>query len=124
MDNDFFINDETEPVLEQEENQNAEEMTEDEPKKPKKNKYEKASIAFKILAVLILLISVACGVAFSFTEATTLVPYGMPDMPSIKTETIFEVWRTALFAIVGVSNGLCLWAVSEVFKALGKKKFK
>lgn len=91
------------------------------PEKPK-NKYKAVSIIFKIVAVLIFLSSIACGIAFGYTEQTILVPYGGIDGPFFDTERVFELWRAVLFGIVGFSNGLCLFAISEIFRIIGKKK--
>ena len=88
--------------------------------KPKKDANIIRRNVFRILSILVFVVSIVCGIFFGFDsfEKFTLFDHG------IKTVRTFEVWRFVLFAIVGVSNGLCLWAVSEVFGILAKKKKK
>ena len=88
--------------------------------KPKKDSIIKKRNLFRVLSILVFLVSVVCGVFFGFDsyEKFTLLDHG------VKTVKTFEIWRFALFGIVGISNGLCLWAVSEVFGILAKKKKK
>ena len=99
----------------------AEPTASHEAKKPK-NKYSAISLMLKIVATAVFLLSIVCGIAFGFTEAQTLVPYGPSGMPALETESVFELWRAVLFGIVGLSNGICLWAVSAVFTVLAKKQ--
>ncbi len=110
---DYFTvgtNDDFEPDI-------LEEIAEEKSRERKKSKYARNKILFRVMAIVILLASVACGIIFSFTETSRFVP----GVLSVVNETVFEVWRLVLFLIVGISGAASLWATSEVFAVLDKK---
>lgn len=94
----------------------VEEIKAERKKEKKKTKYKRNKILFRVLAVFVFLVCVACGIVFSFTQTTMLTK----ELLVVTTKS-FEVWRAVLFFIVGISCGACLWSVSEVFGLLDEK---
>lgn len=93
-----------------------EEISCDQKYQKKINMYHANKIVFRVMAILIFVISVSCGIIFSFTETTMLTKELL-----VMTTKSFEVWRAVLFFIVGLSGGASLWSVSEVFNMLDAK---
>ena len=74
---------------------------------------------FRILAVAMLVISVACGILLAKANVRTLTV----NM-TIVEESVFEWWRFIMFTFIGLFGGTCLWAISGVYNELEKMKNK
>ena len=74
---------------------------------------------FRILAVAMLLISVACGILLAKANVRTLTV----NM-TIVEESVFEWWRFIMFTFIGLFGGTCLWAISGVYNELEKMQNK
>ncbi len=74
---------------------------------------------FRVLAVAMVVISLACGVLLAFADVRSLTV----NM-TITTQTVFEWWRFILFAFIGVFGGGCFFGISAVFDELEKIRQK
>ena len=74
---------------------------------------------FRILAAVMLIVSVACGFLLAKTEVRSLTVN-----LTIVEETVFEWWRFILFTFVGVFGSGCFLGISAVFNELEKLKNK
>lgn len=72
---------------------------------------------FRILAVAMFVVSIACGILLAKAEVRSFTVN-----TTISVTKTFEWWRFVLFVFVGAFGGGCLWAVSEVFDELEKMK--
>lgn len=96
------------------------EIKEKEPKiKTKKSSILIKRDIFRVLAVLMLVASVVCGIVFANTKVRATTMY----LTTIE-KNVFEWWRVVLFSFVGLFGSGCFLGISAVFNELEKLRVK
>ncbi len=76
------------------------------------------AIFFRVLSIIVVVLGILLGILFGFDEVERFSYYSQ----TFVTQSVFELWRALIFWFTGLCSGLCLFAVSMVFKSLANKK--